>query len=125
MSAEQREQAHAKRHIRTEEVMTRGTKLLPPLKDGDLVAIQDQSGNSPRRWSKTGKVLESMGHDSYMVKVDGTNRTTKRNRQFLRVIVPYTPDLDNPAAPAWAPVTTGPTIDHVDLIDKPPLPQED
>ena len=34
LTAEQREQAHAKRHIRTGEVMSRGTKLLPPLQVG-------------------------------------------------------------------------------------------
>ena len=58
------ELAHAKRHIRTEEVLTKGSKQLSHLKVGDRVAIQDQSSNTPRRWSKTGMVLESLGHDS-------------------------------------------------------------
>ena len=116
LTAEQREQAHPKRHIRTEEVMTKGTKLLPPLQVGAPVAIQDQSGNTPRRWSKTGRVLESVGHDSFLVKVDGAGRTTKRNRQFLKLSVPFTTDVDDPVTP-WAPVNAGPTVDHVDPVD--------
>ena len=98
--------------------MSRGTKLLPPLQVGAPVAIQDQSGNTPRRWSKTGKVLESLGHDSYLVKVDGAGRTTKRNRQFLKLITPYATDVENPVTP-WAPVNTAPTVDQVDPVDIP------
>ena len=117
LSAEQRELAHAKRHIKTEEKMTKGSKMLPPLTVGESVAIQDQSGNTPRRWSKTGKVLESLGHDSYLIKVDGASRTTQRNRQFLRVITPYAADVDTPATP-WAPVSSVPTVDHVDPVEE-------
>ena len=50
--------------------LTKSSKLLPPLGEGDIVAIQDQSGNTTMRWFKTGKVLETLGCDSYLVKVD-------------------------------------------------------
>ena len=38
--------------------------------------------------------MEILGHDSYLIKVDGSNRLTKRNRQFLRRVVPFQCDSD-------------------------------
>ena len=35
------------------------------------------------------------GHDSYLVKVDGSNRVTKHNQQFLCKLSPYTTDTDD------------------------------
>ena len=99
--------------------MSRGTKLLPFLQVGTPLAIQDQYGNTPKRWSKTGKVLESFSHDSG-VKLDGAGRTTKRNRQFLKQISPYVTDVDNPVTP-WAPVNSAPTVDHINPVDAPVL----
>ena len=63
------------------------------------MAIQDQTGNTPRRWSKTGKVVEVLGHDSYLIKVHGSNRITKRNRQFLKKLLPYKCDVDDYVSP--------------------------
>ena len=82
--AHDREIALAKRHVKTGEQLTKGSKKLPPLQEGDIVFIQDQTGNTSKRWSKTGKILEALGNDSYLVKVDGSNWLTKRNRQFPR-----------------------------------------
>ena len=58
--------------------------------------IQDQTGNTPKRWSKTGNILEGLGYDSYHVKVDGSNRLTKQNRQFLHCYKPFQVDNDSP-----------------------------
>ena len=104
LTAEQREDAHAKRHIKMAEALTAKTKHLLPLAVHDSVSIQDQTGNTPRRWSKTGKIVELLGHDSYLVKVDGSNRVTKRNRQFLRKLSPYKIDTDDFSIPAQDPV---------------------
>ena len=60
-------------------------KQLPALQVHDVVAIQDPTGH-PRRWSKTGKIIEALDHDSYMV--------TKRNGQFLRKLGLYQADTD-------------------------------
>ena len=73
--------------------------------EGDPVSIQDQTGNSPKRWSKTGRVLEALGHDSYLIKVDGSQRVTKRNRQFLRRMELFQADT----TPIW---TTSRTADR-------------
>ena len=94
LTAEQRETAHAKRHLKTEEMLSNKCRKLPDLQLYDVVAIQDQTGSTPRRWSKTGTVMEVLGHDAYLIKVDGSSRLTKRNRQFLRRITPYQCDTD-------------------------------
>ena len=36
-----------------------------------------------------GVVCESLGHDSYLVRMDGSGRVSRRNRRFLRAIQPY------------------------------------
>ena len=90
LEADVREKAFAKRHARIAEQLTTGSKLLPPLQCGDHVAIQDQSQPSkPGRWTRTGSVVELCGHDSILVKVDGSSRLTQRNRRFLKKITPY------------------------------------
>ena len=45
-----REQALAKRHTREHEKWQQHTKLLPPLKVGDQVYLQNLTGNHPSRW---------------------------------------------------------------------------
>ena len=128
LTAEQREIAHAKRHIRTEEALTKGSKRLPPLIEGDLVSVQDQSGNTPRRWSKTGRVLESLSHDSYLIRIDGSNKVTKRNRQFLRRIQPFAADTDTPHTPIGTPLNPSlapPVTEVIDPVDMIPEPVPD
>ena len=100
--------------------MSAHSKQLPALQVHDVVAIQDQAGHTPRRWSKTGKVVEVLGNDSYMIKVDGSNRTTKRNRQFLRKLGLYQPDKDlfDPLPPL--PVPPVPVIDAPDQLEDQP-----
>ena len=107
--ADKREDALAKRHVRMENWLQRGTKQLKALKVGDSVSIQDQTGNTPKRWSKTGKVIECPEHDSYLVKIDGSNKVTKRNRQFLRRLEPFKVDEDTPIS---EPIQT--VCDHID-----------
>ena len=127
INAENREITFAKRHIKTEEKLSKGSKKLSPLAEGDQVYVQDQSGSTPRRWSKSGRVLELAGPDSYLVKIDGSNRITQRNRQFLRKIQPYQADTDLPSTAQLGypplPTTHPPTpatdhaVDHIDPID--------
>ena len=66
------------------ERMSRGSKLLPKLQPGDTVALQNQGGQFPNKWEKTGTIVEACEFDQYLVKVHGSGRVTKRNRQFLR-----------------------------------------
>ena len=60
---------------------------MPNLEVGDMVQIQNQRGNNPKRWNKSGKIVEKLDFDQYLVKVDGGGRITRRNRRFLRKII--------------------------------------
>ena len=104
IAADQRASALARRQVLKHEQLNQRAKHLPPLLPGDTVAIQDQTGKTPRAWTKTGTILEALPHNSYTVKVDGSNHVTKRNRQFLRKILPFVPTpprlINTPMLPA-------------------------
>jgi hypothetical protein len=83
-----REEALRNRHMRAFERWSEHTRRLPPLKVGDSVRIQNQTGPYPTKWDKTGTVIEVRQFDQYMVRVDGSGRITLRNRKFLRKYMP-------------------------------------
>jgi hypothetical protein len=93
--ADAREEALARRSLTSENLWAEHTKALAPLKVVDAVLIQNQTGNHPLRWDKSGKVVQNMGNDQYMVVVDGSRRTTRRNRKYLRLFKPYNPTALN------------------------------
>ena len=62
---------------------------LPPLQVGSHVYVQDLSGPPPHKWNKSAVVLECLPYDSYLVKLDGSNRVSKRNRVHLRCFTPF------------------------------------
>ena len=74
--------------MKSAEYWSEHTRRLPPLKIGDFVRIQNQTGQYPRRWEKTGVVIEVRQHDQYVIRVDGSGRVTNRNRKFLRKYSP-------------------------------------
>ena len=83
-----REKALARRRIHGVERWSEHTKPLPKLSLGDDVYIQNLVGNHPRRWERTGKIVESKEFDQYNVKIDGTGRCTLRNRKHIRKFTP-------------------------------------
>jgi hypothetical protein len=83
-----REDALRNRHMKSAEYWNEHTKRLPPLIVGDFVRIQNQTGRYPKRWEKTGRVMEVRQFDQYVVRVDGSGRSTTRNRKFLRKYSP-------------------------------------
>ena len=89
LTADLREKALARRHQVREEQLSQHTKELKPLKIGDSVQVQNQTGPNKNKWETSGVIVEVMGHQAYMVKMDGSGRTSKRNRRFLRLILPY------------------------------------
>ena len=70
---------------------------LAPLEIGDKVKVQNQTGPSKTRWFRTGMIMEiNLPHDMYHVLMDGSRRTTARNRKFLRKIRTIAPpDYDD------------------------------
>lgn len=83
--ADSREQALAKRALKEIETAKRDLK---PLCIGDSVQIQNQTGNHPDKWFCTGVVAEVLPNRQYQVVVDGSRRTSLRNRRFLKKILP-------------------------------------
>ena len=79
-----KERALRKRAARTVESLSKHSRDLPPLRHGDQVFVQNQTGNHPTKWDRTGVIMECRPHNQYTVKVDVTGRLTLRNRQFLR-----------------------------------------
>ena len=59
-----------------------------------MVQIQNQRGVNPKRWSKSGKIVEKLDFNQYLIKVDGGGRLTRRNRRFLKKIVSTLADKD-------------------------------
>ena len=84
-----REYALAKRHSREHEKWQERTCTLTPLQIGDHVYLLNLTGNHPKRWERTGTVVEVHQFHQYVVKVDGSNWLTLRNRQHLRKFTPF------------------------------------
>ena len=61
---------------------------LPPLRVGDSIRLQNQTGLHPKKWDKTGSVIEVKQHDQYVIRVDCSRRVTFRNRKLLRHYIP-------------------------------------
>ena len=89
-----REEALAKRHLKRGEELSEHTRRLKPLTVGTSVTIQNQHGNSPKRWCNTGRIVEVGEFDKYMVKMDGSGRLTVRNRKFLKPITSFQEELE-------------------------------
>ena len=83
-----KERALRTRAARTVETLTKRSKDLPALRHGDTVFVQNQTGNHPNKWDRTGVVTECRPHNQYTVKIDASGRLTVRNRQFLRKFTP-------------------------------------
>ena len=62
------------------------SKNLPCLETGDRVSLQNQTGNKPAKWDRTGTIVEVRDFDKYVIKVDGSGRLTLRNRRYLRKV---------------------------------------
>lgn len=91
-----REEALRNRHMKAAERWSEHTRRLPPLAVGDQVRIQNQVGPHPKRWDKTGRVIEVRQYDQYGIRVDGSGRVTLRNRQFLRRYIPAVSERPKP-----------------------------
>ena len=64
------------RHAKEVEALLPHTKKMPPLKVGNSVRIQNQTGNAPRRWDNSGQVVEVRKNDQYAIKVHGSGIVT-------------------------------------------------
>ena len=104
IAADERERALRNRHVKAVESYNEHATELPELQEGDYVAIQNGNGSHPRRWDRTGRIMQKLPFRQYRVKVDGSNRVTLRNRKFLRKIDPV-------CAHSTSPKILSPTLD--------------
>ena len=88
VTKEQRELALAKRYAKQAEVWSEHTRDLPELPVGSYVSVQNQHGNKPKRWDRSGLVIDVLPHQQYRVRMDGSGDISLRNRRFLRKIIP-------------------------------------
>ena len=94
-----KEHALKTRLARQVEKLEIGSHALKPLEIGDTVRLQNQAGNHPTKWDKTGAVVQIGDNDQYIVMVDGSRRLTLRNRRYLRKMIRPT-QSENPLPPA-------------------------
>ena len=80
-----KEMALRKRFVRWSERQNERTRSLRPLNVGDRCFLQNQVGSHPRRWDRSGLIVEVLPYNKYLVKVDGSGRLTSRNRRYLRI----------------------------------------
>ena len=92
-----REEALRVRYGKQLDALREHTRDLPNLAPGDCVQIQNGQGPHANKWDRTGRVVESLPYNQYLVRVDGSRRITRRNRRALRKIEAY--DLDNICTP--------------------------
>jgi hypothetical protein len=89
------------------------------------VFIQNLVGNQPRRWERTGVVIEVRQFHQYVVRVDGTGRVTLRNRQHLRKFSPFFSKPTDPlvkAVESQRPKSTSLTHEHAQHPQSLPTP---
>ena len=79
---EKKEEALRERFHKTAERLNGHARQLPDLGVGDRCYEQNQMGNHPKRWDRSGTVIDLSNRDSYVIKVDSTGRLTRRNRRF-------------------------------------------
>ena len=83
-----RKEALRNKHTKAAKRWTEHTKRLQALTIGDHARIQNQTGAHPKKWDKTGIVIEVRRLDQHVIRVDGLGRTTIRNRKFLMKYIP-------------------------------------
>ena len=95
LTADEREKALAKRHLYCNTQLANKSKELKPLQLGQTVQVQNQRGVHANKWDLSGSIVEVLEFDSYLVKMDGSGRVSKRNRRFLKPITTFQQRIAN------------------------------
>ena len=83
-----REDALRNRFAKQLDTLNAKTHELPQLNIGDLCRIQKQTDRFPKKWDKTGRIVQAGDNNQYVVKVEGSGRLTLCNRKYLRKVQP-------------------------------------
>ena len=115
-----RETTMASRGDTEHEKWSEHTRTLPQLKVGDHVRVQNQTGPFPRRWDKTGTIVQVQQFHQYWVRMSGSGRASLRNRKFLRkcaALQPSVAKMPIPGAPLHPPKPP-PTQEPLHITDE-------
>ena len=97
-----KEEALRTRFVKNSEVLNQRARDLRPLYVGSRCLLQNQSGTHPRKWDRSGVIIEVLPHDQYVVRVDGSRRLTQRNRKFLRMYNPASTSIEAKTSHGWS-----------------------
>ena len=92
---EQREVALSRKHVAEIEEWSRGTRSHTPLFTGDIVSVQNKVGSSKGKWNLSGLIVEVLPNSSYLIKLDGSGRLTKRIRHDIKKIKTFSENQNN------------------------------
>ena len=100
-----KERANRHRFYSQREATNAHARELAPLDVGAKVFVQNQHGNNPLVWDKTGTVVDILPNSSFQVKLDCSGRLAKRTRQHLQGfqpldVQPVHPAMTRPYGPA-------------------------
>ena len=112
-----REEGLRIRFAKQVDAMRPHTKDLPPLPARAKVRMQNLSGHHPKRWDRSGSVVELLPFDQYLVRTHGSGRVVRRNRRHLRQVVTVSDAPRYPTTPPTVPPTlpgTSPSVTHAD-----------
>ena len=87
------------RFVQTSEKLNEHSRNLEELTVGDRCFVQNQTGNHPKRWDRTGVVVDAGRNDQYTIRIDGSGRVTLRNRRFLRKFKPASMVIQSAPSP--------------------------
>ena len=104
-----RERGHSQLHAKVVD-----KRCLEPLEEGDMVLVQNQVGPAPKRWERTGEVMEKLGNRQYSIRMHGSGRMTLRNRRFLKKLQSLNPSrpMRQPRSSKQLPPTSQQSLSH-------------
>ena len=80
---------------------------------GGHVYVQNLTGNHPKRWERTGVVVEVRQFHQYVVKIDGSGRLTIHNRQHLRQFTPFQSRTQEEVIQNLMPLAKSPVVEDI------------
>jgi hypothetical protein len=84
------------KHMKRCQELSEHYRILKPLNLGKTVDVQNQHGNSPKKWELTDIVVEKNYFEMYTVKLDESGQLTVRNRRFLKPFQSYKDAISKP-----------------------------
>ena len=82
--------------------------------------MQEQAGINKGKWKTMGRVVEVSGHESYLIRMDGSGITSKKRRSFLKLMKPSLMKILETLGRASTPLTPNKLLET--MRHAPPIP---